>query len=123
MMVVQPEATLNTIIGTTISAGIITGSIGITVSHELIHKNNQFEQTLGKITLASIGYLHFYTEHLHGHHKRVSTPEDPASARYGESLYAFLPRTVIGSYLSAWNIEKKKRLQKNRSLLFLGTIS
>jgi alkane 1-monooxygenase len=112
-MISQPDQTWNTIIGTTISAGIITGGIGITVAHELIHKNSRFEQELGKITLASVGYFHFYTEHLFGHHKRVSTPEDPATSRYGETLYAFLPRTVIGSYLSAWHLESKRMAKSN----------
>ncbi len=37
---------------------------------------------------------------------RVATPEDPASARLGESFYAFLPRTVIGSVSSAWELER-----------------
>jgi alkane 1-monooxygenase len=117
LLVVQPGQTLSTIIGTIISTGIITGGIGITVSHELIHKNSHFEQVLGKIALASVGYLHFYTEHLLGHHKRVSTPEDPASSRYGENLYSFLPRTIFYSYLSACNIESK-RLQKNQQSVY-----
>jgi len=113
LLIIQPGQNLATIIAAIISTGIITGGIGITVAHELIHKNSQFEQVLGKITLASVGYLHFYTEHLLGHHKRVSTPEDPASSRFGETLYSFLPRTIVYSYLSAWNIEAK-RLQKNQ---------
>jgi len=101
-----------------ISTGMITGGIGITVAHELIHKNSSFEQNLGKSLLASVMYLHFYPEHLHGHHKRVATKEDPATSRYGETLYQFLPRTIIYSYLSAWKIESK-RMQK----LNLSTIS
>jgi alkane 1-monooxygenase len=36
---------------------------------------------------------------------RVATPEDPASSRLGESFWAFLPRTVVGSLRSAWGIE------------------
>jgi len=111
-MVIQPDTPFNTFIGTIFSVGIISGAFGITSAHELIHKNNQFEQTLGKISLASVGYMHFYTEHLFGHHKRVSTPEDPASARYGEIVYAFIPRSVIGSYLSAWRIEIKRLKKK-----------
>jgi len=95
-----------------ISVGIITGGIGITVAHELIHKNSVLEQNLGKVLLASVMYLHFYPEHLLGHHKRVATKEDPATSRYGESLYQFLPRTIIYSYISAWKIESK-RMQKS----------
>jgi alkane 1-monooxygenase len=46
-------------------------------------------------------YGHFTIEHNRGHHVRVATPEDPASARYGESFWRFLPRTIVGSYISA----------------------
>jgi alkane 1-monooxygenase len=38
---------------------------------------------------------------------RVATPEDPASARLGESFWAFLPRTVRGSLASAWELERE----------------
>ena len=45
---------------------------------------------------------------------RVATPEDPASARLGESFWAFLPRTVIGSLRSAWELERE-RLRRARA--------
>jgi alkane 1-monooxygenase len=35
----------------------------------------------------------------------VGTPLDAASSRLGESLYAYLPRTFVGSFRSAWRIE------------------
>jgi alkane 1-monooxygenase len=43
---------------------------------------------------------------------RVATPEDPASSRFGESFWAFLPRTMAGSLKSAWEIEAR-RLRRN----------
>jgi alkane 1-monooxygenase len=46
---------------------------------------------------------------------RVATPEDPASARLGESFYAFLPRTVIGSLRSAWELERVRLARLGRS--------
>src|SRR3984957_16916264 len=71
--------------------------IAINTAHELGHKRASLERWLGKVALASSGYGHFFIEHNRGHHVRVATPEDPASSRLGESFYAFLPRTVIGS--------------------------
>lgn len=47
------------------------GGLGINIAHELIHKQNLFEKTLGKILLISVFYGHFYIEHLYGHHKKV----------------------------------------------------
>ncbi len=80
-------------VGLALSIGMIAG-IGINTAHELGHKKEQHERWLAKIALAQSFYGHFYIEHNRGHHVRVATPEDPASSRVGESLYAFLPRTV-----------------------------
>ena len=67
--------------------------------------------------MALVNYTHFRIEHVHGHHKYVSTPEDPATAPFGISFYEFLPKTLIGSLKSAWNwetnrIKRKKGLNK-----------
>ncbi len=94
-------------LGVAISIGGITG-VSINTAHELGHKTDGFERWLAKITLAPVAYGHFFVEHNRGHHVRVATPEDPASSRFGESFYEFLPRTVFGSVASAWEIEKKR---------------
>ncbi len=89
--------------------------IGINTAHELGHKKEQHERWLAKIALAQSFYGHFYIEHNRGHHVRVATPEDPASSRVGESLYAFLPRTVLGSLRSAWKLEKPRFRRRNQT--------
>ncbi len=99
---------LNTIelIGKTISMGIGCGILGINVAHELGHRTTKFEQGLAKSLLLTSLYMHFYIEHNRGHHKNVSTPQDPASARYNEPIYIFWFRSIIGSYFSALHLEK-----------------
>ncbi|HEY0358039.1 MAG TPA: alkane 1-monooxygenase, partial [Mycobacteriales bacterium] len=77
-------------------------------AHELGHKKDELERWLSKIALAQSFYGHFYIEHNRGHHVRVATPEDPASSRLGESFYAFLPRSVVGSVRSAWEVESAR---------------
>ena len=83
--------------------GTVAG-IGINTAHELGHKRDKLERRLSKVALAQSAYGHFYVEHNRGHHANVSTPEDPASARFGETFWAFLPRTVVGSLRSAWSL-------------------
>ncbi|AKE91542.1 fatty acid desaturase [Rhodococcus aetherivorans] len=97
-------------IGLAFSVGVM-GGVGINTAHELGHKKDDLERWLSKITLAQTFYGHFYIEHNRGHHVRVSTPEDPASARFGESFWTFLPRSVWGSLKSSWELEKT-RLQR-----------
>ncbi|WP_175838696.1 alkane 1-monooxygenase [Burkholderia anthina] len=94
-------------VGFALSLGAATG-ISINTAHELGHKTNRFERWLAKVTLAPVAYGHFFVEHNRGHHVRVATAEDPASARYGESFWAFLPRTVTGSIRSAWRLEQAR---------------
>ncbi len=94
-------------LGVAISIGG-AGGVGINTAHELGHKKEKLERGLSKITLAQVFYGHFYVEHNRGHHKNVATPDDPASARLGESFWEFWPRTVFGSVRSAWNIERER---------------
>ena len=92
------------ITGRIFSMGLLCGTFGINVAHELGHRVNKFEQFLAKSLLATSMYMHFFIEHNKGHHKNVATPEDPSSARYNEPVYRFYFRTIIYSYISAWNI-------------------
>ncbi len=110
-MVAQPGVPLEARMAITFGIGYAAGAIGITVAHELGHKKSAFERMLSKILLVSVSYGHFYIEHNRGHHVRVGTPGDPATARFGESIYAFMPRAVIGSYLHAWSLESARLKQ------------
>jgi alkane 1-monooxygenase len=94
-------------LGLALTVGMVSG-IAINTAHELGHKRDDLERWLSKIALAQSGYGHFFIEHNRGHHVRVATPEDPASARLGESFWAFLPRTVVGSLKSSWELEAKR---------------
>lgn len=99
------------VLGLVLSVGGILG-LSINVAHELGHATDPLERWLAKIALAPVAYGHFFTEHNRGHHVRVATPEDPASSRFGETFWAFLPRSVFGSVRSAWAIERE-RLRRN----------
>lgn len=85
--------------------GLMCGVYGINIAHELGHRVTRWERDLARALLLSSLYMHFIIEHNRGHHKRVATPEDPASARFGENIYAFWVRTILFSFISAWEIE------------------
>jgi alkane 1-monooxygenase len=91
--------------GWILSQGVVSGVLAINVAHELIHKAPRFEQWLGGALLASVGYHGFKIEHLRGHHVHVSTPADASSARYGQSLWHFLPRALWRNTRNAWALE------------------
>lgn len=99
------------LIGLISSVGLIAAE-GVNCSHELLHRRSLLERLLGKLLLVSVLYGHFTIEHARGHHFRVATLDDPATLRFGESFYHFLPRTVVGGYFSAWRLELE-RLRRN----------
>src|SRR4029453_7627272 len=107
MVAVQGFFTVDTLVGLVL-VGINSGYCGFVVAHELIHRASPTLQQLGRLMLASVLYEHFYTEHVRGHHSRVGTGEDPATARFGEWPFAFFARTVPAQFRSAWRLETKR---------------
>jgi len=93
--------------------GVVSGTIGINYSHELMHQKNKLERWLGDILLAMVLYSHFRSEHLLVHHSYVATPRDPVTARYNESFYKFYPRVLRQSFLSALRAEAQKLAKKD----------
>lgn len=102
-------------IGLAVIAGIASG-LGINTGHELGHKKPWLERNLAKIVLAVPAYGHFWIEHSRGHHRDVATPEDPASARMGESIYRFALREIPGAFRRAWGIEGERLMRKEKPL-------
>ena len=92
-------------IGLVLSIGIVLGVNGINVGHELGHRQQTKERFLGKALLLPSLYMHFYIEHNFGHHLHAATKEDPATARYNQSVYSFWVTSVIRQYFSAWRIQ------------------
>ena len=115
----RTDYTTTTLVGWILSCGIVLGANGINVAHELGHRNNKFDQLLAKILLLPNFYMHFFIEHNKGHHRYVSTPKDPATARYNELIYVFWMRSVVQSYISAWRIQLDELTKKG--IPFLST--
>jgi alkane 1-monooxygenase len=113
----QPDQPVWVVVARIFDMGLLCGVFGINVAHELGHRVNRREQFLAKMLLLTSLYMHFFIEHNKGHHKKVSTPEDPASARYGEDLYRFFLRTLPGSWRSAWAIQRRDLQKKDQPFL------
>ncbi|MBC7483499.1 MAG: alkane 1-monooxygenase [Rhizobacter sp.] len=95
-------------------AGTDSG-LGINTGHELGHKRTAVEQWLARLVLAVPAYGHFTVEHGRGHHRFVSTPDDHASARMGETIYRFALREVPGGIQRAWRLEAERLAQRGHS--------
>lgn len=99
-------------LGWILSTGIVMGVVGITVAHELVHKDPAIEQNAGGLLLAAVCYAGFKVEHVRGHHVHVSTPECASSSRFGQSLYGFLPHAYKHNFLNAWRLEAERLKRK-----------
>ncbi len=94
--------------------GVLSGTIGINYSHELMHQSSRFERWLGDILLAMVLYCHFRSEHLLVHHRYVGTPRDPVTARFNEGFHRFYPRVLRQSLISSFWAEREKLGRKDR---------
>jgi alkane 1-monooxygenase len=94
-------------IGAFISVGLVLGSNGINVAHELGHRQNMIERLMAKLLLLPSFYMHFYIEHNFGHHANAATPEDPATAKYNQTVYSFWLSSVLRQYYNAWKLQYK----------------
>lgn len=86
--------------------GVISGTVGINYSHELMHQKSRLERWLADLLLASVLYSHFRSEHLRVHHQWVGTPRDPVTARIGEGFHRFFARVLVECHRSAWQAER-----------------
>jgi alkane 1-monooxygenase len=126
--VAAPETRFVEALGLTLSVGVTAGVFGILAAHEMVHSPVASERALGLAMLASVGYMHFRIAHIHGHHVRGATFDDPATARRGENAYAFIGRSVAGQFREAWAFEAARLTRRkqpvfgfsNRMLLYLA---
>ena len=102
-------------LGLFFGVGVVSGTIGINYSHELMHQKAAGERWLGDLLLAMVLYGHFRSEHLRVHHLYVGTVRDTVTARYNEGFYRFFPRVLLQSARSAWRAEKAMLARAGRS--------
>lgn len=105
------------VIGLVFSIGIVLAVNGINVAHELGHRQSSNERFLGKALLLPSFYMHFYIEHNFGHHLHAATPEDPATARFNQTVYSFWFTSTFRQYINSWKIQNTL-LKNNKNTFF-----
>tara|TARA_B100000768_G_C11278039_1_gene376956 strand:+ start:1087 stop:2124 length:1038 start_codon:yes stop_codon:yes gene_type:complete len=107
------------LVGLVVSIGMVLTTNGINVAHELGHRQESRERFLSKALLMPCLYMHFYIEHNHCHHLNAATKEDPATARYNQTLYSFWITSTVRQYFSAWKVQLKLLKNNNRTFFSL----
>jgi alkane 1-monooxygenase len=96
-----------------LGVGTINGG-AIALGHELGHKQHRVDQMFGSLANNVVGYAHFRIEHNRGHHTWAATPEDPASSRFGESIYRFALRELPGTFVRGWRNEAERLTRRGK---------
>ncbi len=104
-------------LGLSLTVGIVLGTNGINVAHELGHRREWYHRFMAKFLLLPCLYMHFYIEHNFGHHVHAATREDPATARINQSVYSFWLTSVIRQYFSAWQLQLQLLKLRDRPFL------
>lgn len=107
-------------ISTVIITGLMIGMVGTITAHELTHRTwDKISMFIGRWLLSFSFDTVFSIEHVYGHHRYVSTTEDPATAPRGRNVYHHIVASTIKGNISAWNIEKKRLARKGQSVYSL----
>ena len=96
------------------AAGLFFGQIMNSTAHELIHAGGRVRRALGRWIYVTLLFGHQTTAHPGIHHTHVATPEDPNTARYGESWWRFCVRAWHGSFWKGLRLEKARQRRAGR---------
>lgn len=96
------------------AAGLWFGQVSNSNAHELIHRSRRSLVRLGRAVFVSLLFGHHASAHPLVHHRWVGTPDDPNSARAGESFWRFAPRAWAGSFRKGLAAERARLARAGR---------
>ena len=100
-----------------ILTGLMIGMVGTIPAHELTHRTwDRRSMWIGRWLLAFSFDTIFSIEHVYGHHRYVSTAEDPATAPRGRNVYRHILASTLQGNASAWKIERRRLARRGRAL-------
>lgn len=104
------------VLSTFIIVGLMIGMVGTITAHELTHRTwDPISMFIGRWLLSFSFDTIFSIEHVYGHHRYVSTINDPATAPRGRNVYTHIIASTITGNISAWNLEKERLAKFGKS--------
>lgn len=96
-----------------LATGMFLGQVSNSNAHELIHRGPRLLRLMGRWIYISLLFGHHSSAHPLVHHVHVATPNDPNTARFGESFYRYFPRAWLGAFHAGLEVEKRRLTQKD----------
>jgi alkane 1-monooxygenase len=87
------------------------------VAHEFGHKTGWLNHQMSNFVCAVVGMGYFMPQHVMGHHVAVATPEDSATAQFGQDAYSFIMGSFIAEVRGGVTLEAA-RLRKRGLAVF-----
>ena len=113
---------ITTLVGA-VSVGLVGGISAIVNAHEQGHrKKGSLIWRMGRLNLLWVMYMHYTTEHNHGHHRHYATDLDPASSPKGRGLWTQIIRTIPLQFISAWKTHSDKGRRGLKNPILHGLI-
>jgi alkane 1-monooxygenase len=84
--------------------------------HELLHRPGKLDRFTSRLTMATVAYGQFVTEHLH-HHATVGIVRAGTTPTLGQSVWSFVLRNAAFSFRNSWRIERRRQLSPSKPLL------
>ncbi len=94
-----------TILGLAVVAGLLGGSIGAAIAHDLVHSRDPLNRAFAEMLMVLTSYPQFCAIHLRHHHVLFGTIDDRGTARLGENIYVFCARAIVGHFTDGWRVE------------------
>ncbi|TFL18645.1 alkane 1-monooxygenase [Jannaschia formosa] len=97
-----------------VASGLFFGQIMNSNAHEMIHARGRIRRILGKWIYVTLLFGHHTSSHPLLHHVHVATPNDPNTARLGESWWRFVFRAGHHSFWKGLAAEKRRQRTAGR---------
>jgi hypothetical protein len=74
----------------------------------MVHYKENVHKVFGSIPFSFLFYTHFHDEHVKGHHKTVSTLDDPVFPPIGRNVYYGIYHSFVYTHVTTWKREVER---------------
>jgi alkane 1-monooxygenase len=86
------------------------------VAHEFGHKLGRWSRTVSNFICSIVGMGYFMPQHVMGHHVKVATPEDCATARFGDTAFGFVVKSFPAEVHGGVTLEAARLRRRGQSV-------
>jgi fatty acid desaturase len=118
VLAAKAESSIWSTLCAVLMTGLMIGLIGTITGHELTHRTwDPVSMIIGRWLLSFSFDVAFAVEHVYGHHRYVSTTNDPATAPRGRNVYFHVLSSTLMGNISALELEAERLRKTGHSVI------